>query len=317
MAHLPGDPIRIPALRELLDLPAPAKLNLFLHVTGRRSDGYHELETVFELIDLQDRLDLRLRDDDRIRLQTPLPGVEPDRDLTVRAARLLAQAAVQEDPSRASTLAGVDIAVRKQIPMGAGLGGGSSDAATVLLGLDRLWRLGWPRDRLAALGARLGADVPVFVFGRTAYATGIGDRLQALSLPITDYVLLMPPVEVPTATVFQAPELTRTTKPLKIDSLSQLQQVFLGKNDLQPVVLRRFAPVAKALDALVAAAESAGLGSSAARLARMSGSGASVFLPVDSPALALQVLRHLHNEVGWREGKAWAVRSLPQHPLLD
>jgi 4-diphosphocytidyl-2-C-methyl-D-erythritol kinase len=191
---------------ELLALPAPAKLNLFLHVTGRRDDGYHLLETVFELIDLADSIDLRLRMDAQILRTDPLPGVDPESDLTVRAARLLA--------AESGCRFGVEIGLTKRIPMGGGLGGGSSDAATVLLGLNRLWGLGWPRTRLAALGVRLGADVPVFVEGRTAYATGIGEALQAIDLPTRHYVVVAPPVNVPTGEIFTAPELTRNTKPL-------------------------------------------------------------------------------------------------------
>jgi len=178
-------------ISELRHCPAPAKLNLFLHVTGRRADGYHLLETVFELIDLCDTLHFRLLEDGRIERIRPLPGVAPEDDLTVRAARLLA--------AESGCRLGVGIEVEKRIPMGGGLGGGSSDAATTLLALNRLWELDWPADRLAALALRLGADVPVFVHGRSAYATGIGERLRPLALPRRWYVVLSPRVSVPTA----------------------------------------------------------------------------------------------------------------------
>ena len=290
-------------ISELHNLPAPAKLNLFLHVTGRRPDGYHLLETVFELIDLADLVDLRVRDDAQITLRTPLPGVPPEADLTVRAARLLA--------AEARCALGVEIALRKTIPIGGGLGGGSSDAATVLIGLNRLWSLGWDRDRLAGLAIRLGADVPAFMFGRTAYATGVGEHLQALSLPARHYVIVAPQVSVATAEIFAAPELTRNTKPLKIRGLSRGRRVFRGRNDLQPVVIERFAPVAAALLALRQAAEESDIDP---RLARMSGSGACVFLPVDSEGKASQVRQGLSVRV---QGKVFVARSLARHPLRD
>src|SRR5690606_13485050 len=181
-------------------------------------------ETVFELVDLADRLDFRLRDDGRIGLTRPLPGVEPERELCLRAARLLAAAS--------GVRSGVDITVRKRIPMGAGLGGGSSDAATTLLALNRLWGIGWPAQRLAELGLRLGADVPVFVHGLPAYATGIGDRLEPIDtrgVPARHYLVVMPPVTVPTAVVFGEPTLTRNSKPLKIFGLSRGLEVFRGR----------------------------------------------------------------------------------------
>mgnify|MGYP001283407152 CR=1 FL=1 len=270
----------------LHDLAAPAKLNLFLHVTGRRDDGYHLLETVFELIDLVDSIDL---DDDpggAITLATPTPGVPPEADLTVRAARLLAR--------EAGIARGVRITLRKRIPMGAGLGGGSSDAATVLRGLNTLWDLHWPRDRLARIGLALGADVPVFIAGEPAFATGVGEHLLPIPLPRTRYVLLMPDAHVPTAAAFGADDLTRDTKSLKIDSLSQLEQVLQaigrGKNDLQPVVARRYPDVDHALALLRRAARTAGSPDAAVR---MSGSGASVFLPVDGEAQAARVMDYL------------------------
>ncbi|HQD82189.1 MAG TPA: 4-(cytidine 5'-diphospho)-2-C-methyl-D-erythritol kinase [Quisquiliibacterium sp.] len=287
----------------LRNLPAPAKLNLFLHVTGRRSDGYHLLETVFELIDLQDRVHLSRRDDGRVVRVDPIPGVDPEQDLTVRAARLLAQAS--------GCPLGVEIALDKRIPMGGGLGGGSSDAATVLLALNRLWDLHWPCERLAALGLRLGADVPFFVFGETAYATGIGEQLQPLPLPQRWYVVLAPRVGVPTQGVFADPDLTRDTKPLKIRGLSRGDQVFRGRNDLQRVVTSRQPLVAAALEALEQAARDVGIDP---RPARMTGSGACVFLPLDSESAAVTVCNRLQ---GRTDARILTARSLPRHPLRE
>ena len=287
----------------LHNLPAPAKLNLFLHVTGRRSDGYHLLETVFELIDLQDRVHLSRRDDGRVVRVEPIPEVDPEQDLTVRAARLLAQAS--------GCPLGVEIALDKRIPMGGGLGGGSSDAATVLLALNRLWDLHWPCERLAALGLRLGADVPFFVFGETAYATGIGEQLQPLPLPQRWYVVLAPRVGVPTQGVFADPDLTRDTKPLKICGLSRGDQVFRGRNDLQRVVMSRQPLVAAALEALEQAARDVGIDP---RPARMTGSGACVFLPLDSESAAVTVCNRLQ---GRTDARILTARSLPRHPLRE
>ena len=285
------------------NLPAPAKLNLFLHVTGRRADGYHLIETVFELIDWADRVSLRLREDGAIVRADPLPGVAADQDLAVRAARLLAE--------RSGTRLGVEISVDKRLPIGGGLGGGSSDAATTLLALNRLWSLGWSRARLARTARELGADVPLFVRGRSAYATGIGEKLRPLSLPPRWYVILAPAKGVATASVFAAPELTRDTKPLKISGLSRGRQVFRGRNDLQPVVVARHPGVARALEALRQAARAVGID---ARLARMTGSGACVFLPVRSEHDAARVRSRLE---GRAEGAVVVARSLPVHPLRD
>ena len=287
----------------LHNCPAPAKLNLFLHVTGRRSDGYHLLETVFELIDLHDRLQLSLRHDGQIVRIDPIPGVDPEQDLTVRAARLLAQAS--------GCRMGVDIGLDKRIPMGGGLGGGSSDAATVLLALNRMWGLHWTRARLAALGLRLGADVPFFVFGETAYATGIGEQLQPLPLPQRWYVVLAPRVNVATEGVFSAPDLTRDTKPLKIRGLSRGHQVFRGRNDLQRVVMARQPLVAEALEALEQAARDVGIDP---RPARMTGSGACVFLPLDSELAAVTVHDRLQ---GRTSARVLTARSLSRHPLRE
>ena len=284
-------------LSELRNLPAPAKLNLFLHVTGRRADGYHLLETVFQFVDLADTIDLRLRDDGQVRRLGPPDDIPEDIDLTVRAARAL-QAAT-------NCALGVDITLRKRIPMGAGLGGGSSDAATVLLGLNRLWGLGLPRQELLRIATPLGADVPVFVFGRNAYATGIGDRLQAIDLPQRWFVLVMPPVSVATEGVFKDPKLTRDTEPITISGFSELAPALGGRNDLQPVVLARQHAVKAALAALEAE-------SPPSASARMTGSGACVFAAMQSleeaQKIAERVLRH-------NVGTVHVVAGLPGHPL--
>lgn len=287
----------------LRNLPAPAKLNLFLHVTGRRADGYHLLETVFELVDLCDRIDLTATADGVVSLVDPPAGWDAEDDLALRAARLLA--------TEYACPLGVRIALRKRIPVGGGLGGGSSDAATVLLGLNRLWRLGLPRERLQALALRLGADVPFFVFGRRAYARGIGERLVAIDAPAAWYVIVAPPVQVPTAAVFASPELTRDTKPLKIFGLSRGRSVFRGKNDLEPVVRAGWPPVAEALKALRSAADAAG---AEGNLARMTGSGACVFCPVSDEPVAESIRQRLERLA---IGNVYTARSLDRHPLSD
>ncbi len=292
-------------LTELRNLPAPAKLNLFLHVTGRRPDGYHLLETVFQLIDLSDRIDLRRREDAEIRRIDPHPDIPPEADLTVRAARAL-QAAT-------GCRLGADIRLDKQIPLGAGLGGGSSDAATVLLGLDRLWSLGLSRERLQEIAVSLGADVPVFVFGRNAYATGIGERLRAVDLPPRWFVLVMPPVSVPTAAVFRDPKLTRNTKPLTILGFSKRSSFALGgRNDLQEVVVAREPLVAAALDALSAAVAAVAGVAGPAGAVRMTGSGSCVFAALDR----LEAARDTAQRVLLQNvGTVRVVPGLSRHPL--
>lgn len=300
-------------LREIRNLPAPAKLNLFLHVTGRRADGYHLLETVFQFIGLEDKLGLRLRENGAVRRYGPPDDIGPDLDLTLRAANALKAAT--------GCRLGVDIELRKHIPTGAGLGGGSSDAATVLLGLNRLWRLGLSRRQLIEIARPLGADVPIFVFGRNAYATGIGDRFRAVSLPPRWFVLVMPPVFVATQSVFSDPKLTRDTKPITILGFSEEAPALGGCNDLQPVVLARQPAVRAALDALVKAAGPQGTGSrktgsrvagSSAASVRMTGSGACVFAALDSLERAQEIaLRVLRQNVG----TVHVVAGLAEHPL--
>ena len=315
-------------LTELRNLPAPAKLNLFLHVTGRRADGYHLLETVFQFVDLSDSIDLRLRADGEVRRPGPPDDIAAEIDLTLRAARAL-QAAT-------GCRLGVDIALRKRIPMGAGLGGGSSDAATVLLGLNRLWGLGLPRRELLAIAGGLGADVPVFVFGRNAYATGIGDRLRPIRLPRRWFVLVMPPVSVGTEGVFKDPKLTRNTRPITILGFSGRAPALGGRNDLQPVVLARQPAVQAALLALEKAAQEvtvheaatlataggsakthlAATGISDPSCARMTGSGACVFAAMQSLELAQETARRvLRHNVRHNVGTVQVVSGLAGHPL--
>ncbi|HLA31825.1 MAG TPA: 4-(cytidine 5'-diphospho)-2-C-methyl-D-erythritol kinase [Pseudomonas sp.] len=224
----------IPAAAELI-LPAPAKLNLMLHILGRRADGYHELQTLFQFLDFGDELGFALRQDGEIRLHTAIDGVPHDSNLIVRAARSLQHAS--------GTHLGADIWLDKRLPMGGGIGGGSSDAATTLLGLNHLWQLNWDQDRLAALGLSLGADVPVFVRGHAAFAEGVGERLTAVELDEPWFLVAIPQVFVSTAEVFSDPELTRDTPPIKVRSLLEGG----GRNDCLPVVQKRYKEVHNAL----------------------------------------------------------------------
>ncbi|MFL9811897.1 4-(cytidine 5'-diphospho)-2-C-methyl-D-erythritol kinase [Stutzerimonas sp. VN223-3] len=221
-----------------LTLPAPAKLNLMLHVLGRRADGYHELQTLFQFLDHGDELTFRPRADGQIRLHTKLPGVDHDNNLIVRAARLL--------QSHSGSGQGADIQLIKRLPMGGGIGGGSSDAATTLLGLDHLWRTHLGEDRLAKIGLMLGADVPVFVRGRAAFAEGIGERLQPVELSEPWFLVIAPQVSVSTAEIFSDPELTRNTPAITVRSLLAGG----GHNDCQPVVEKRYPAVRNALSLL-------------------------------------------------------------------
>ena len=267
--------------------PAPAKVNLFLHVVGRRADGYHLLQTLFRLIDHGDHLRFSPRQDGQLRLLNPLPGVPPESDLTLRAARLL--------QVETGCRQGADIHLEKHLPMGGGVGGGSSDAATVLLALNHLWQLDLPRQRLQEIGLRLGADVPVFLFGRNAFAEGVGEDLQALDLPPAWYVVLEPPVQVPTALIFSAPELKRDTPSIRAADWHP----GFGGNDLQAVAVARFPVIDDYRHWLGQYAE-----------ARMSGSGACVFAEFSDEASARQVLDRL--PAGMR---GWLAAGLAEHPL--
>lgn len=218
-----------------LILPAPAKLNLMLHILGRRPDGYHELQTLFQFLDHGDELGFSLREDGEIHLRTEVPGVPHDSNLIVRAARSLQQAS--------GTRLGADIWLDKRLPMGGGIGGGSSDAATTLLGLDHLWQTHLGEERLAELGLALGADVPVFVRGRAAFAEGVGERLQPVTLEEPWFLVAVPQVFVSTAEVFTDLELTRNSAPINLRSLLEGG----SRNDCQPVVEKRYPEVRNAL----------------------------------------------------------------------
>jgi 4-diphosphocytidyl-2-C-methyl-D-erythritol kinase len=281
--------------------PAPAKLNLCLHVTGRRADGYHELQTIFQPIDLQDELAFEVtaagvierRDDARAK-PGALAAIPSAEDLCVRAARALAALAAER---LARTVPGAIIRIRKRIPMGGGLGGGSSDAATTLLALNALWGLGFDRATLAAVGVKLGADVPVFVHGLAAVGEGVGERLTPVSPPDRWFLVIHPGVSVPTATVFQAPELTRNSPVLTIPALLASG----GRNDCEPVVRERYPEVAEAIDWLARFAP-----------ARLTGTGSCIFASFDSAAAAERVAARVPD--CWR---AWVARSLSRSPLLD
>jgi 4-diphosphocytidyl-2-C-methyl-D-erythritol kinase len=281
--------------------PAPAKLNLFLHVLGRREDGYHELQTLFQFLDLQDSITLTPRTDGRVRRVRALEGVDEDTDLVVRAARMLKQ--------HAGSDAGVDIAVEKRIPMGAGLGGGSSDAATVLRALDRLWGLDLGSERLAAMGLALGADVPVFVHGQAAFAEGVGERLQPVELETPWYLVINPGCSVSTARVFADPALTRNSAPLRIrDFLPtgggrklSLHDLFRStRNDCEAVVRTLYPAVDEALRWLARTGD-----------ARMTGTGACVFAPFREREEAARWLADLPD--GWQ---GFVTRGMNRSPVL-
>lgn len=290
--------------RTLDNCPAPAKLNLFLHVTGRRADGYHLLQTVFQLIDYSDMLHFEMREDGVIHRTTDVAGVPETSDLIVRAAKLL-QASLPA--SADGKLPGANIAIEKRLPMGGGLGGGSSDAATTLMVLNHLWQAGLTREQLMALGLQLGADVPFFLFGQNAFAAGVGEQLTQVDTPQCWFVVIEPGVQVPTAAIFTSPELTRDAKPVRISDFSAAPWGF-GKNDLQVVAAKLFQPVAEALDWLNAWLQTNGT----AGMVRMSGSGACVFCALEDEQQADALLKTVPHQ--W---KAWKAKALQQHPLAD
>jgi 4-diphosphocytidyl-2-C-methyl-D-erythritol kinase len=277
-----------------LGLPAPAKLNLFLHVTGRRTDGYHTLQTVFQLIELADWLDLERRDDGRVVREGDVLGAMAD-DLAVRAAHALKQ--------RTGSPFGVTLRVSKRIPAGSGMGGGSSDAATTLIALNRLWELNLARTELAACALALGADVPFFLHGANAFAEGVGERLQSVDTPAAWYAIAWPQVHVSTKEIFADAGLTRNTKPTKIADFSaaagHFPHALFGANDLEPVARRRFPGIDEALRRLQRHGA-----------ARMTGSGAAVFVAALSEADALAAVADC--PPSWR---CWVVRGLNEHPL--
>lgn len=270
--------------------PAPAKLNLFLRIVGRRADGYHELQTVFRLLEWGDTVRVRVRQDARIeRVGDGLPGLAADDDLTVRAARLLQTAA--------NTAFGADIAIDKRIPAGGGFGGGSSDAATVLCVLNRLWKLDWPHERLAELGLRLGADVPVFVHGQNAWAEGVGERLTSMTLPPAWYLLVAPAAHAPTAELFRSPDLTRDSPIATIDNFVSGA---VSDNAFEPVLRRRESAVEAAFAML-----------SQVGRPRLTGSGSGCFVEFASREAAEAGLSALPPGLN-----AWVAAGAARSPLL-
>lgn len=268
--------------------PAPAKLNLFLHVLGRRSDGYHLLQTVFQFLEYGDSLDFEVRRDGRIHRAQGPAEVPEEQDLVVKAARLLQE--------RSGTHLGASIHLRKTLPLGGGLGGGSSDAATTLVALNRFWDTGYDRTRLMALGAELGADVPVFVGGQASWGEGVGEILTPMELPEPWYLVVQPACRVVTREIFQAPELTRKSAPITIARFRAGET----RNDLLPAVVRRHPEVAAALDWLGGHGE-----------ARLTGSGACVFAEFEDEQAARRLLTELP-----RGCKGFVARGCNRSPLL-
>jgi 4-diphosphocytidyl-2-C-methyl-D-erythritol kinase len=271
--------------------PAPAKLNLFLHVTGRRADGYHELQTLFQLIDLCDTVAISVREDGQIERPVGPPEVPCEADLTVRAARAL--------QSATGTRLGASLKVRKRIPQGGGLGGGSSDAATTLLALNEMWNCGLSLSELASLSRPLGADVPVFVQGSSAWAEGIGERLTPVTLPGTWYVVIYPGVAMSTREVFQSPELTRNSPLITIRAFFESG----GRNDCEPVVRARAPQVAEALEWLARFAP-----------ARLTGTGSCVFSACGSAGDAERLAARVPDR--WMSFVAQGLNTSPVHERL-
>ena len=279
------------------EYPAPAKLNLFLHVTGRRLDGYHTLQTLFRFVGLEDTLRFVPRADDRVVLANPIPGVPAETDLTVRAADALRRASGIRD--------GVTIHLTKRLPMGGGLGGGSSDAATVLIALNYLWRLGGTQAELQTLALPLGADVPVFVLGESAFAEGVGEALTPAPLPPAWYLIIHPGVAVPTAGIFTSHALRRDTPSIDPAAWSTALDRGVGTNDLEEVAVSLYPEVGVALKWLMAQPETAGR-------VRMTGSGACIFAVFDDEMPAQAVLKRL--PAAWQ---GWVSPGLDQHPLQE
>ncbi len=275
--------------------PAPAKLNLFLHIVGRRPDGYHLLQTVFQFLDYCDWLGFEPRADGRVVRLDPLPGIAPEQDITVRAARLL--------QARTGVDHGVGIRIDKRLPIGGGLGGGSSNAATTLWALNRLWGLDLGVDVLAGLGLELGADVPVFIRGRAAWAEGVGERLTPIALDEPWYLVVVPPVRIPTASVFGMPDLTRDCELLTIDRFLSGDQ---GVNVCEAVVCARYPEVGAALDWL-----RRHVALSSGGVVRMSGTGSCVFARCDRREAAEELLASLPQE--WR---GFVAQGRNRSPLM-
>ncbi len=280
--------------QDQLSLPAPAKINLFLHVTGRRADGYHQLQTLFQLLDYGDQLNFQRRDDSTITLSPAHPMIAEEDNLVYRAAKALQKVALQQQPSQHY---GADIELSKHLPLGGGLGGGSSDAATTLIGLNQLWRLGFSREKLAALGLELGADVPIFIHGRTAWAEGIGEILTPVDMPECWYLILTPSCEVSTATIFSHQQLTRDARAITIRAF--LEQG--GRNVCQPIAEKLYPEVKTARKWLEQYAT-----------VRMTGTGACIFASFGSEAQARQVLADVP-----RRWQAFVARGVNHSPAYQ
>ena len=281
-----------------LTLRSPAKLNLFLHIVGRRNDGYHLLQSAFQLIDWCDTIVLKRITENEVRRVNPIPGVSPDQDLVVRAAHLL------KDFCKID--AGVEIDVLKEIPMGAGMGGGSSDAATTLIGLNALWNLKLPKETLCELGLSLGADVPFFIFGKNAFVEGIGEQIQEISLPTPDFLVIFPNQGIATGSIFQDPDLTRDHAPITIDRFLASPTSYQS-NDCQAIAMRICPEVKQALDWITQAVPGS--------QPRMSGSGSSVFAVLD-PKTDAAKLENLLQKLP----KGWigrVVRGLNKNPAYN
>lgn len=272
--------------------PAPAKLNLDLRIIRQRPDGYHDIESLLTLINLSDTLAIAPRRDNQIILHTPTPNVPPAQDLTIRAAHALRQAA----QGSLKTSFGADIWLHKTIPMGGGLGGGSSNAATVLIVLNHLWQLHLSQEQLIQIAIPLGADVPFFIYGQTAFARGIGEQLQPIAIPEQHYVLVHPNAHIPTAQIFQHPHLPRNSPSTPNPSYAALQPL---RNDMQNIVLQNYPPVATAYRQLQAYGPP-----------QLTGSGSCLFLPTDTLAAAQTIQSQLSPNL-----ESWAVSPLTAHPL--
>lgn len=306
---------------------APAKLNLFLHIVGRRTDGYHLLQSVFVLVDLYDTVHLKVRGDGLITRVKPIANVSEAQDLCVRAARLLQQ--------HTGCQLGVELAVDKRIPMGGGLGGGSSDAATVLVALNHLWKLQLSRQELMDLGLKLGADVPFFIFGENAWVEGVGEKIQPISLNLGHFVILTPQTHVSTAEVFSSKELTRNTFPTtiaafhedRINKMGVSSEIRVKKvgvevfnNDLAAVVFRKYPEVAACADCLDQFAQSSkqeNIDVAQVSYARMSGSGASVFAEFENATQAQRALLAMPEKLSDLPVFRCVARGLSQHPLYN
>jgi len=276
-----------------VSLPAPAKFNHFLHICGRRADGYHNLQTVFQFLDIADEMTFRLRPDSVIELQTAFDNIPPEDNLITKAARAL--------QAFSGCKQGADISIQKRLPMGAGIGGGSSNAASTLIGLNHLWNTQLSKSQLQEIGVKLGADVPIFIHGHSAWAEGVGEQLTDILLPEKWYLLIFPPCHVPTARIFSHPELTRDSKMMKIAAFLEQGNSSQFRNDCETLVRKLYSEVDEALNVLSTYAN-----------ARMTGTGACVFASFDTQQHALEVAKKLPPQF-----RASISKSLNQSPVYS